>query len=304
MPLITVFTPTYNRVNCLRRGYESLLRQTCKDFLWMIIDDGSTDNTKQVVEEWQKAENGFEIKYFYKENGGLYTGYNRAIREANTELCVCVDSDDYLTDDAIEVVGNFWRRFRHKRYAGVVALDCFEDGTIIGDPLPDRKSINLIKLMLGTYNIKNGDRKNFVRTDLYKRYAPMKEYPGEKDFNPHFLHLKISQRYDFLVLNKPVCVVEYQPNGMTNTVFKQYLRSPNSYRAMRLFDMSLKNAPLKFRFKKHIHYVSSCIIARKECFAASPDKILTLIAYPFGFWLTVVILIYNKCELINRKEKI
>ncbi len=301
MPLITVFTPTYNRAFCLSRGYEALKRQTSKNFLWMIIDDGSTDDTRQLVESWQRDNNDFEIKYYYKENGGLYTGYNRAIEEADTELCVCVDSDDYLTDDAIEIVGDFWRHFRKKEYAGVVALDCFEDGTIIGDPLPDKKSINLIKLMLGTYNIKNGDRKNFVRTDLYKKYAPIKEFTGEKDFNPHFLHLKISQEYDFLVLNKPVCVVEYQPDGMTNTVFKQYLRSPNSYRAMRLFDISLNDAPLKFRLKKHIHYVSSSIIAHKPCFKESPDKILTLIAYPFGLVLTVVLLIYKKIVLNNKE---
>ena len=294
MPLITVFTPTYNRAYCLHKGYEALLRQTNKDFLWMIIDDGSTDNTRQLVETWQQENNEFEIRYYYKENGGLYTGYNKAIQEADTELCVCVDSDDYLTDDAIEIVGDFWKKNKKKRYAGVVALDCFEDGTIIGDPLPDRKSVNLIKLMLGSYHIKNGDRKNFVRTDLYKKYAPMKEFPGEKDFNPHFLHLKISQGYNFLVLNKPVCVVEYQTDGMTNTVFKQYLRSPNSYREMRLYDMSLRQASLKFRFKKHIHYVSSCLIAHKPCLKDSPDVILTVAAFPIGTVFTIALLIYNR----------
>ncbi len=294
MPSITVFTPTYNRAYCLHKGYEALLRQTNKDFLWMIIDDGSTDNTRQLVESWQKADNGFIIQYFYKENGGLYTGYNKAIENAETELCVCVDSDDYLTDDAIEVVSSYWNQHREEGYAGVVALDCFEDGTVIGDPLPEIKSVNLIKLMLGEYHIKNGDRKDFVRTDLYKKYAPMKEFSGEKDFNPHFLHLKISQEYDFLVLNKPVCVVEYQPDGMTNTVLKQYLRSPNSYREMRLFDMSLRNTSLKFRFKKHIHYVSSCLIAHKPCFRESPDKILTLAAFPFGVAFAGGLIIYNR----------
>ena len=289
MPLITVFTPTYNRAYCLHKGYEALLRQTSKDFQWLIIDD----NTRQLVEKWQQADNGFEIRYYYKDNGGLYTGYNKAIEKADTELCVCVDSDDYLTDDAIETVSNYWKQHRKEAYAGVVALDCFEDGTIIGDRLPENK-VNLIKLMLGEYHIKNGDRKNFVRTDLYKKYAPMKEFPGEKDFNPHFLHLKISQEHDFLVLNKPVCVVEYQPDGMTNTVLKQYLRSPNSYREMRLFDLSLKNTSLKFRFKKQIHYVSSSLLAHKPCLGNSPDKMLTLTAFPMGVLFTIYLIIYNK----------
>ena len=103
-PTITVFTPTYNRAYCLHNGYEALCRQTSKDFLWLIVDDGSTDNTKELVENWQKNSNGFEIQYLYKENGGLASGYNAAISVADTELCVCVDSDDYLTDDAIEKV--------------------------------------------------------------------------------------------------------------------------------------------------------------------------------------------------------
>ena len=294
MPFITVFTPTFNRAHCLSKGYEALQRQTCKDFLWMVIDDGSTDDTRQLIEDWGKNDNGFEIKYFYKENGGLYTGYNKAIQEADSELCVCVDSDDYLTDDAIELVKNFWEQYRDKDYAGIVALDCFEDGTIIGDRLPEKESVNLIDLLIGTYHILNGDRKNFVRTDLYKKFAPMKEFPGEKDYSPHILHLKISQERDFLVLNHPVCVVEYQEDGMTNTVYKQYLRSPNSFRDMRLFDMSLKQASIRFKLKKHIHYVSSCLISRKPCLKDSPDKLLTIIAFPFGIIFTLYLVVYDK----------
>lgn len=272
----------------------------------MIIDDGSTDNTRQLVEQWMQTDNGFEIKYFYKENGGLYTGYNMAIREAESELCVCVDSDDYLKDNAIELIKEVWNKYRDKDYAGIVALDCFEDGKIIGDPLPERESVNLIDLLIGTYSIKNGDRKNFVRTDLYKKYTPMKEFPGERDYSPHILHLKISENRDFIVLNEPVCVVEYQVDGMTNTIFKQYLRSPNSFREMRLFDMSLKKAPLQFRFKKHIHYVSSCLISRKPLLQDSPDKMLTLTAFPFGVIFTVFIyMTYFKeyiCNCLNPKK--
>ena len=76
---LTVFTPSYNRAHTLGRTYMSLCRQTCKDFEWLIIDDGSTDNTRDVVQEWLFADNGFRIQYVYKENGGLHTGYNKAI---------------------------------------------------------------------------------------------------------------------------------------------------------------------------------------------------------------------------------
>lgn len=104
MPLITVFTPTYNRAYCLHQCYESLRRQSCKNFLWLIIDDGSTDGTDELVRKWMEQSAGFEIRYVYKENGGLHTGYNAAIERLDSELAVCVDSDDYLTDDAIEQI--------------------------------------------------------------------------------------------------------------------------------------------------------------------------------------------------------
>ena len=297
MVTVTVFTPTYNRAYCLHKGYEALCRQTIKDFKWIIVDDGSTDNTKELVESWKAADNGFEIQYIYKENGGMYTGYNVAIAAADTELCVCVDSDDYLTDDALEKAINHWKKYGNETYAGVIGLDCYESGEIIGDKFPEQKSINLIDLLFEKYPIHNGDRKNFVRTDLYKSVAPMKEFEGEKDFNPHFMHIQISKKYDFLVLNEKMCVVEYQPDGMSNTILKQYLRSPRSFREMRLLDISLDGAPFKFLVKKTIHYVASCILCKEPCISVSPRKVLTILMYPLGILMVLYIKYCNAVKL-------
>ena len=233
-----------------------------------------------------KKDNGFIIRYVYKKNEGMYTGYNAAIALAETELMVCIDSDDYMPDDAIEKILSLWNKHREEGYAGIVGLDSFESGEILGDKFPEQKSINLIDLAIGKYKLDNRDRKIVVRTELYKSVAPMKEFPGEKDFNPHIMHLQISQEYDFLVMNEVLCVVEYQPDGMTNTVFKQYLRSPKSFRETRLFDMSIKTAPLSFTIKKTIHYVSSCIISGEPCVTESPRKVLTVLLYPAGWLLT------------------
>lgn len=100
--MLTVFTPTFNRAECLKKGYEALCRQTCKEFVWLVVDDGSTDQTRLLVEQWSRQEKGFEVRYIYKENGGLHTGYNVAIANIDTELSVCIDSDDYMPDDAVE----------------------------------------------------------------------------------------------------------------------------------------------------------------------------------------------------------
>lgn len=86
---LTVFTPTFNRRELLTRCYESMCRQTNKDFVWMIVDDGSTDDTKKFADEWKKNSD-LEIRYIYKDNGGLHTAYNVAIENIDTELCVCI----------------------------------------------------------------------------------------------------------------------------------------------------------------------------------------------------------------------
>lgn len=293
--MLTVFTPTYNRADMIHKCYESLKRQHNKDFIWMIIDDGSTDNTHLLIEEWKKRENGFEIEYYYKNNGGLHSAYNEAIAHANTELMVCIDSDDYMPDDAVELIINFWSRYGNKSVAGIAALDMYENGEIIGDNFPEIKTINLIALMAGKYRIKNGDRKLVVRTDLYKSVAPMPSFNGEKNFNPHYMHLQISEKYDFLVMNKPLCVVEYHDEGMSRNILKQYYNSPNSFAQSRILYLSFRDVPPKFLFRHSIHYVSSCMLAkRRNIIKDSPRRLYTIIAYPFGVLLSCYI--RRKCR--------
>lgn len=281
---LTVFTPAYNRADLLSRCYESMKRQTCKDFIWMIIDDGSTDNTRDLVEQWIKEKVDFRVQYYYKENGGLHTAYNEAIFHIETELCVCIDSDDYMPDDAVEKILSFWAANGSKQVAGIVGLDYDLEGNIIGDPLPEQKTVNLIDLLVGKYPIHNGDRTNVVRTELYKKYAPMKVFPGEKNFNPHYMHLQISQEFDFLVLNENLRYVEYQPTGMSNSMLKQYYNSPNSFAEIRKLYLSFPNTKFKFKLRHSIHLVSSCILAGNAMRAIkeSPCKGVTFLAIPFG----------------------
>ena len=157
------------------------------------------------------------------------------------------------------------------------------EGNIIGDPLPDQKTVNLIDLLIGKYNLHNGDRKNVIRTELYKEVAPMKSFEGEKNFNPHYMHLLISKDYDFLVMNENLCFVEYQPDGMTNSMFKQYYNSPNSFAEIRKLYLSFEGTPFKFKLKHSIHYVSSSILGRRKGFFGEVNnKGILFIALPFG----------------------
>lgn len=289
--LLTVFTPAYNRADLLVRCYDSMKRQTCKDFIWMIIDDGSTDGTQELVKQWISKESDFTIEYYYKENGGLHTAYNEAIAHISTELCVCIDSDDYMPDDAVEKILSFWKENGSNNVAGIVGLDYDLEGNIIGDPLPNQKTVNLIDLLVGKYPIHNGDRTNVVRTELYKKFAPMKVFPGEKNFNPHYMHLQISQQYDFLVLNENLRYVEYQPTGMSNSMLKQYRNSPNSFAEIRKLYLNFPATSFKFKFRHSIHLVSSCILVGKpwKAIKDSPCKLITIMAIPFGGVLAVYV---------------
>lgn len=290
-PILTVFTPAYNRADLLTRCYESMCKQTNKNFIWMIVDDGSTDNTREISESWLKNTKDFQVIYIYKENGGLHTAYNTAIANIDTELCVCIDSDDFMPDNAVELILDFWKKNGSDEYAGIVGLDFDMDGNVIGDMLPDIKSVNLIGLFTGKYNIVNGDRTNVVRTELYKKYAPMKVFKGEKNFNPHYMHLQISQEYDFLVLNENLRFVDYQETGMSNSMLKQYRSSPNSFAEIRKLYLSFKDTSLKFKIKHSIHLASSCILAKKTMSSVkdNPYKLLSVIALPFGFALSILI---------------
>ena len=288
---ITVFTPAYNRADLLGRCFESMKRQTRKDFIWMIIDDGSRDNTREVVESWLREPLDFELQYHYKENGGLHTAYNEAIARIDTELCVCIDSDDFMPDDAVEKILAFWEKYGSDEYAGIVGLDFYLDGKVIGDPLPEQKTVNLIDLHTGKYPIVNGDRTNVVRTELYRKFAPMKVFPGEKNFNPHYMHLQISREYDFLVLNENLRFVDYQPQGMTNSMLWQYRNSPNSFAEIRKLYLSFPDSPLKYRLRHSVHLASSCFLAGNglRSIKESPRKGLALLALPFGWVLSVYI---------------
>lgn len=294
---ITVFTPTYNRAELLERCYKSLQRQSNKDFIWFVIDDGSTDKTGELVKKWISDEKNFEIRYYYKENGGLHTAYNEAIAHLETELAVCIDSDDYMPDNAIEIILEFWHKNGSEEYAGITGLD-FDAKTNqnIGGYYPDnQKSINLIDILVGRYPTVYGDKKHVVRSDLYKQVAPMDSFEGEKNFNPHYLHLEISRNYDFLILNQNLCYVDYQETGMTNNMLWQYYNSPNSFAEIRLQYLSFDNNPLSFKVKSCIHYDSSCILAKRKGFIRKcPNKGIALFCLPFGFALSMLILYKNR----------
>ena len=288
---LTIFTPTYNRAHTIGRTYQSLCRQSSKEFDWLIVDDGSTDHTAAIVEEWL-SENKITIRYVDKENGGLYTGYNIAYSLIESELCVCVDSDDYMPDDAVEKILKCWTERGGEQYAGLIGLDFHLDGTPIGGPFP----VGLEEVWFMDLYIKKlhlGDVKPVLRTGLMKTVAPMVGFEGEKNFNPVYMMMQVCDRYPILILNENLCFVDYQigADSMSAGIWKQYKNSPRSFQKQRILEMQLKHNSWGNRIRVAIHYVASSLIAHdKSWLRKSPMKWLTLLVSPMGAVLYLLIL--------------
>ena len=283
MSRLTIFTPAYNRADLLPRLYDALKRQTNTFFEWIVVDDGSTDDTLALLEGW-KTENIIPIRYYHKENGGIHTAYNVGIEKADTELWMCIDSDDFPPDDAVEKILQLWDQKGSEKYAGIVGLDYGMDGHPLKNlTLPDVEAVRIMDLTT-TYQFR-ADTKMVHRTELLKAVAPMQVFVGEKNFNPIYLFLKIDQLYPLLVLNENLCFVDYQETGMANNIMKQYVNSPQSFAELRRMMMGLSHAPYSFVFRNAVHHVSSNLFARQNFLKDSPKKLTSILAFPFGVLL-------------------
>ncbi|MCT4646367.1 MAG: glycosyltransferase family 2 protein [Carboxylicivirga sp.] len=285
MKKITVFTPSFNRAHLLPRLYMSLLKQSNNDFEWLIIDDGSVDNTADVVKEWI-TDGKISIKYHYQDNQGMHGAHNTAYHLIKTDLNVCVDSDDYMPETAIEKILSFWNKYGNDNFAGIVGLDALEDGTILGNKLPDKKST---KLSYYYASGGQGDKKVVYRTEVVKKYPDYGIYAGERLVPLGSKYTLIDQDYELLVLNEVLCIVDYQEDGSSGTILRQYKQSPRGFAEARLVNMKYG---VRFidRFRAAIHYVSSAIFSGDSSFLRKSNKKgLTVGAIPLGILLNLYI---------------
>lgn len=283
--LLTIFTPAYNRGHTLPRTYKSLTDQSCKAFIWLIVDDGSTDNTAELVLQWQQEDNGFEIQYIYKSNGGMHTAHNVAYDNIYTELNMCIDSDDCLAQGAVKKIYRKWETVRDKGYAGMIGLDAGFDGKIIGKGFPQ----DMTETTLTGYYAAGGrgDKKLVYRTDIIKEYPPYPVFSGEKYVALAYKYRLIDQSYTLAVLDEVLCNVEYQADGSSASMWKQYLESPKGFAFWRKICMQYPMSGKRL-WIDCVHYVSESIIAGDSHFLKhSPKKAMTILALPWGLALSV-----------------
>lgn len=295
MKTLTVFTPTYNRAYCLDQCYESLKRQTNQDFLWLIIDDGSTDNTKTLVEGWMN-EKVITIQYHYQENLGMHGAHNAAYHLIETPLNVCIDSDDFMPDNAVDLILKAWPKIKNKpKFAGIVGLDADKQGRIIGTPMPGDLESTTLTDLYQVHQVK-GDKKLVYKTEVVKKYPHYPIFKGERFVPLGYLYQLIDQDYKLYSINEVLCIVEYMPDGSSLNMLKQYRRHPKGFAFSRITEMKYSKT-FKERFKKAIHYVSSSLLAKNKRFLRESSKpFLTFIAIPFGVLLYAYILLKTNKE--------
>lgn len=251
--LITVFTPTYNRVQLLSRLFDSLCKQTFKDFEWVIVDDGSADETRSLSLSLPSRKGVvFPIRYFYQENGGKHRAINRGVKEARGELFFIVDSDDILPPDALQMVAEQYEGIKgDKRFAGVCGLDGTFKGDVIGSGLPaevlDVSSV-AVRFKFGV----TGDMKEVFKTEVLREF-PFPEIVDEKFCPEMLVWNRIATKYMLRYFNQIIYLVEYQNDGITSNIIKARMKSPIAT-MMTYSELLNYDVPSMIKMKSAINY--------------------------------------------------
>lgn len=283
--MITVLTPTFNRGG-LQSLWDSLQKQTVKDFEWLVVDDGSTDGTKNLITQLQEKSD-FPIRYIYKNNGGKHTALNVGIQTICSELTFIVDSDDCVTDDAVEAILKIHQKYRSQNnICGYAFLRAFPDGKVNGKKFDVDEEI-------GSYiDVRvNGDDTGADKAEVFKTHClkefPFPEYPNEKFLGEDLVWVRMARKYEMVHINKAIYVGNYLEDGLTNNRRKHNIASPVGcmHRAEEFMESDLKT---RYRIKGGLQYivygrfagVKICDLIRK-----SRHKVLATVCIPGGLFL-------------------
>ena len=283
--MITVLTPTFNRGG-LQSLWDSLQKQTVKDFEWLVVDDGSTDGTKNLITQLQEKSD-FPIRYIYKNNGGKHTALNVGIQTICSELIFIVDSDDCVTDDAVESILKIHKKYRSQNnICGYAFLRAFPDGKVNGKKFDVNEKI-------GSYiDVRvNGDDTGADKAEVFKTHClkefPFPEYPNEKFLGEDLVWVRMARKYEMVHINKAIYVGNYLEDGLTNNRRKHNIASPVGcmHRAEEFMESDLKT---RYRIKGGLQYIVYGRFAGVkvvDLIRKSRHKVLATVCIPGGLFL-------------------
>ena len=270
--MITVFTSTYNRAYLLPRLYESLKKLTFKDFEWLIVDDGSTDGTRDLVDGWIK-EKLLDIRYYYQENGGKHRAINRGAQLAKGEWFFIVDSDDYLPDNSLEIASKWIDTIKDDdSFAGICGVKKDVNGVLNLDFSFEKLDVS--PLRIGEFT--KGDKAEIFRTAILKE-DPFPDIPGEKFCAEGLIWFRIGLHYKLRYFNEVIYFCEYLDGGLSNGVIKNRRLSPGY--TLLLYREQMSYAISK---KKKVH--AAINYWRFVWFSQDKNKYISVpcFAYPFA----------------------
>ncbi|MDI9205535.1 glycosyltransferase family A protein [Ligilactobacillus saerimneri] len=276
---LTIITPTYNRVRTLERCYQSLCAQTNKDFVWMIVDDGSTDDTQAWVQT-KVATGDLTIQYFYKSNGGKGTALNLALDHLTTPYAVCLDSDDIFFPHAVEQALDLLATIvTDSDYCGVIALKSWLDGKVTGDKKLPAQVTAVTAADIFLKYCPRAEVTCFYKTQyLQKQRFPI--FPGETMISPAWMQYTVSQTRRFKVCHGQVCGCEYQADGTTNNIRRIIMQNPYSYVAVKRFSFNLSSTWSQ-RIKHGLCFTYGCLLAQdRSLLQTSQHTLLVYILLP------------------------
>ena len=279
---ITIVTPTYNREHTLKRCYASLCKQTNKNFLWLVIDDGSKDNTERLIEDFKK-ENKIEIIYKKKENGGKASALNLSLDIIDTKYCACLDSDEYFSKDAVEIAFRYLKMIENdESICGILALRRDENGNVLGgkEIPPEVREIRFIDIN-DKYNIRS-EVICFYKTEILKKFR-FPVYKGEKFVSPAYIQYEITKEYKYRVFNEPIIFCKYLDDGLTKNKNKVIRKNPKGYLAVKRQSYEYSKN-IKKMIKHGIMYGAVSIFAKNKCWIKnSPHRFLTICLLPISY---------------------
>ena len=257
MPFISILTPTYNRGKLLLPLYDSLKNLTFKDFEWLIVDDGSEDDTEQYALSWiahniQNAE--FPIRYIKKSNGGKHTAINRGVREANGELILILDSDDTLPADSLATIAQYYEQCKgYKDCAGVCGLMAHHDGQLIGTGFPKEPMYeSALQFRYAEKGNVTGDLLEVYKTSVMREF-PFPEIENEKFCPESLVWNRIANKYKLFCFNKVIYYRDYLEGGLTSKIVRIRMNSPIAS-TMTYAEMLDYNISLKWKIRSAINY--------------------------------------------------
>lgn len=273
---ISIITPAYNRVDTLLRLYQSLLSQTNKNFEWILIDDGSTDNTDIKAREWI-AESKIEMKYYKQVNQGktiaLVQGFSM---NPTGDYTLVLDSDDFLADTAIENI--IYNINSNDEYIGVVGLKSYTNNKIVGTEFKEKENTYL-NLYYGNNRVK-GDKLFVIKTNLY-RNGIVSPLNGEKYMPDNVPFLRLNGKGKYIFINKILYYGDYLQDGMTQNVKKLVMKNINSYIYEKNISQKL-NFKIFDKCKINIQYIFYSLLAGNsflQIYNSKYNKLFTLIFY-------------------------